>query len=198
MALTTDKVLICNQALLLVGAGRIYDPDEVSEEARVCDVFFDTTLDEVITANNWNCARCRNTLALSPPHPSFGWTYRFSLPSDPYCLFVTREDNSEPFVVEGRYLLSDVSEVQIHYLRRITVMAELSPKLIECFIFKLAAKICIPLQGDIPLRNALENNYNISIMKSSGRESQEGDEQLEPQSGSWQNARYSRPITGRY
>lgn len=84
-----SQVAICNLALHHLATGKqITSLTEKSEEARVCNVFYDQVKDEVLRDFAWPFATVTVTLELVQQQPTFEWGYSYRMPSD--CLAARR------------------------------------------------------------------------------------------------------------
>jgi hypothetical protein len=143
------KLEMCNAALVLAGekplltlAGNESDPRILTINA-----FWDFTVEEVLRDHSWNCGYTRKKIAQDPTIPDFGYAYRYKLPND--CLRVIKINNdlSAVWKIEGRYLLTDETDCQIEYIRRIENEAEFDAMLKEAIYTKLAYKIAKKITG---------------------------------------------------
>ena len=85
---------LCNRALDLLGAANITSLTENSKEARLCNGNFDDVRDAVLRSHPWNIAITRRALARDTDTPAFGFSFQYSLPTDPFCLRVLSFWNS--------------------------------------------------------------------------------------------------------
>ena len=127
---------ICNEAMDLLGAATITALTENSKEARLCNRRFVTVRDSVLRTHTWNVAVTRATLAQDTDPPAFGFTYQYSLPTDPYCLRVlsfwnsnvnndvAAYDSNVMFKIEGRKVLSNEGTCSIIYISSLYLGAE--------------------------------------------------------------------------
>lgn len=156
-----SDVAICNQALYLIGADRIDSLSEGSPSSIPCLQFYTPTKDEVLSENptGWNCAIKRRQLADLAEEYYTDWKYQYQLPEDPYCLRVHaildfinntyREMEHEPYEVEGRVLLCNLSAVGIKYTARI-IESQMDSWVAETLIYKLAAKVSTKIGNKKP------------------------------------------------
>jgi len=175
----TSEVDICNQALSKLGEEVIASLDEKSPVGRLCNMFYQQTVDEVLRSYNWCCAIERQTLNLDMEVPiTEDWAYQFSLPSEPYCLRIinTPETKLEPYVIEKRKMLTNMESVTVRYIGRITDPNEFDSGLVEAISQKLAIKMCIPITNDKSLRVELRDEYR-KIIQEARRENQIESEQ---------------------
>ena len=76
---------ICNEALDLLGAATITALTQNSKEARLCNRNYELVRDSVLRAHPWNTAVTRKNLPQDATAPDFGFTYQYTLPTDPFC-----------------------------------------------------------------------------------------------------------------
>ena len=154
---------ICNLALSKIGARKIIDITEESNEARACKMFYTETRDDVLRSHRWNFAITRTALSEIVTEPAFGWRNGFQLPTD--CLRVfevdgwdlaRREGNWE---VEGRILLSNDDSVDIRYIRRVEDANLFDSTFVEAFACKLGAQIAMPITGSGDMQSGLLKQY---------------------------------------
>jgi hypothetical protein len=143
---------LVNRALLLVGAAPITALTESSLSARIATACFADVRDALQTEWEWNFNQFRSsTLTQEATTPSFGWSYRFALPNDPYCLRVLAmsEEDSYSWVVEARYLLTDYNAPKLRYLGRVTDIGVWSAGFKRAFPYHLAHAMAYPLTHSI-------------------------------------------------
>jgi hypothetical protein len=158
----TSTVDIANYALNIIGATNISAFDENSKVGRLINQRYDSVRDSVFRAHPWNCLMRRVELAQDTQTPAFGYTYQYTLPSDPYCLRVLEFSNGSlhypydnmfsntggaAFVIEGRKLLTDEGTARIKYIGRVTDPNQYDVLLTECIAAKLAAEIAYAVTG---------------------------------------------------
>lgn len=139
--MATAEVEIFNQALTLCGSPPVDSPDHSSKGAQLCKVHYPIVRDAVLRSHPWNCALLRVRLSRDNSSPVFGLTYKYALPSNPYCLRVLNVYPICAFVIEGRYLLSDSGEVYIRYISRVEDPILFDPMLEQVIAANLAAII---------------------------------------------------------
>ncbi|MCH8285919.1 hypothetical protein IIB79_05245 [candidate division KSB1 bacterium] len=78
-----SEVDICNQAIGRCGAKDYISSlaDKDSENARLCNTFFDSVRDAVLRSHPWNCAIQRKTITALSDTPDSGCQKRKRLPS---------------------------------------------------------------------------------------------------------------------
>ena len=139
----TSAVDIANSALNNIGASTINSLTEDSVAARIVNQRYTFVRDAVFRAHPWNCLVRRASLAQNSTAPTWGYTYAYNLPTDPYCLRVLRlEKLYLDYKVEGRTIVSDEQTMKIKFIARVTDPNEYDTLLIESIAARLAADIC--------------------------------------------------------
>lgn len=103
MALDTDQIEVCNQALRLVGSQEI-SSSETSQLKTLCENAYDTSVETVIRRYKWNCTKAYTQLQGSK---TLNGDYKYALPSD--CVTVETTENPAPYYVRGGYIYTDFS-----------------------------------------------------------------------------------------
>ena len=186
-----SKVSITNRALAAIRIASINSLDEDSDPARKADIFFDDSLDYLLTLHPWNFATFRATLARLSTEPDWGWTYEFNLPTNPYCLKVEKVEEDIDYAIEGRKLLSNEQTVKIKYLGRISDPNKLPSPFRECLSYYLASLFAGSIVGSAQLQTNMERKFLWAFSKAKTRDSLEGTAQKRAQ-GSWVEARINR------
>jgi hypothetical protein len=128
---------ICNSALTKLGGRRITSLTQEVKEAKLCGERYPFLRDELLQRHMWNFAISRIQLAKLSTTPAFGFDNEFQLPSD--CLKVIDIDSPDyDFVIEGRVLRTNLDEVRIKYIKKITNTALFSPVFVEALSLRLA------------------------------------------------------------
>ena len=170
------KIDICNHALLKIGANNIASLDIDSntdnatvQSAKLCNIFFDQALEEVLRSYKWNSALKRKKLSRLNETPAFRFQYKYQLPND--CIRVINvydnkegQDDRTEFVIEGKQILCDYTEVYLSYVARIEDVNSLDAFVTQCVIQNLAIKLSVPMQLDQVMQNNLIKEYNEVIL----------------------------------
>ena len=186
---------ICNQAIMKVGAKPLIAlRTEDSENARVCNTFFDSVRDAVLRSHPWNCAIHRKTITALSATPDSDWDHQYQLPTNPWCLRIlqvgTIEDQPTRWNVEGRRLLTNENSPSIVYVKRITDTNEFDALLIDAFVLKLALKIAMPLTSNQKIVDGLIDEIEqVSLPEARSIDGQEQSVQR-IQSTGWTDARF--------
>jgi len=165
-------VEICNAALISLGADTIASLTDDTKEARLCNQRYVPSRDAVLRAHPWNCAIKRTTIAPVTTAPSWGWSNAFNYPSD--CIRVLGlKDSTQPFVVEGKQILSDASSLEVLYVAQVTDPNTMDPLLRDTISARLTAELCYPLIGQMPVAKEFWDIYNMKLTESRGMDGQE-------------------------
>jgi hypothetical protein len=165
------KVEICNHALLKIGADTIAsldinqnDQEAVVQSAKLCNIFFNQALEEVLRTYRWNSALKRVTLSRLTEVPAFKFEYKYQLPND--CVRVVNVyddkeayDDRTQWVVEGRTILCDYDNVYLCYVHLPEDVNTLDAFLTQCVVQNLAIKLSVPMQLDQVMQNNLIKEY---------------------------------------
>ena len=177
---------ICNEAMDLLGAATITALTENSKEARLCNRRFETVRDAVLRSHPWNTAIRRASLARDTDAPAFGFTYQYTLPTDPYCLRVlsfwnsnvdsevAAYDSQVMFKIEGRKVLSNEGTCKITYLARVTDTEEYDSLLSNTIAHKLAAETAYAITGSTSVSQAMQQLYEVRLREARSIDAMEG------------------------
>lgn len=95
--------------------------------------------------------------------PAFGWTYQYTLPTD--CLRVLEVNDSEdgdgtnPWLIEGRKLLTNDEECRLVYLAAPDDTATYDPLFVQALALKLAVKLSDIIRGSTSKTEQLLAQY---------------------------------------
>lgn len=126
--------------------------------------------------------------------PETVWDYRYALPAD-FIRFKNKwlRDNEYEYALEGRNVLTDETEFNVEYIRKVTDTDEFDPLFTEVLIFDLAIKLTFSLMGagyqTQALRRDLREERKLRISTAKAVNSLEKIEGVWP-SNQWVNARY--------
>lgn len=156
-------------ALTQLGARRIADLSDGTEEATLCSVLFDDIADEVISLGSWTSCVFRATLGALSSEPLFGYEYQHQLPEDPYCLVVLNAENStgDPitdFQIEGRLLLSNSPTARIKYIGRPSDTEAYDPMLRRAVTYRLKMDLAHTLTGNLSLVSLAQQQFQQAVI----------------------------------
>lgn len=170
MAVTA--VGICNSALIKMGGALISSITESSREAALCKALYDLVRDEVLRAHPWNFATTRATLVPTSTTPAFEFDYEFDLPND--CVRVLgMNDPTIDYVVEGRKILCNDSEIYIRYIYRSTDESSWDALFAEAFSWKLARELALGLVQSASMVEAMDKGYRAALASARAVDGQE-------------------------
>ena len=191
---------LCNRALDLLGAANITALTENSKEARLCNGNFDDVRDAVLRSHPWNIAITRKALPEDSDTPAFGFSFQFSLPTDPFCLRVlsfwnsnvnndvAAYDSNVMFKIEGRKVLSNEDTCNIIYIGRITDTEQYDSLLNKAISARLAAEIAYNITGSNSVAQNMLTIYEARLKEAKGVDSMEGFPE-QPQADDFTNIR---------
>lgn len=160
---------ICNAALMKLGDTAIGDLTENSRAAKLCNNLWSIIRDDVFRSYPWNCLQKRATLARTATTDTWGYDYRFQLPTDPYCLRVLsvkeHDENSDvDWRVEGRCIVTDSTSCNILYIAKEENPMQYDMMLVNALAARLATELAYSLTGNAKLVEAMSKQY-IGILK---------------------------------
>ena len=157
-----SKIEICNIALGLLGSAAIRDFNEDNKRARMCELFFDFTRDELLAKLDWTFARCivkLQNVVTDLPVPA-GWQV-CQLPSD--CVAprsIEPQGTQVRWEVFGDKLRTNlVGSVYLRYTKLETDVSVYTPIFCNLLALGLAVKLCMPVAQDKRLFESLTNMY---------------------------------------
>jgi len=163
---------LCNQALTRLGASRIQSLEETSEPARLCNLLYEQTRDEVLWDYPWACALTRQRLAqIDPGDYGVEGENAYQLPQDPYCLRIVSVLDPElgaeveTWSVEGRVLYSPASEIILKYIGQIDDPGVFDSELAEAIVLKMATKLSVRLSGKANKEASFLQQYEYQLQK---------------------------------
>ena len=179
-------VHIYNESLDLLVAATIIALTDNSKEARLCNRNFDLVRDAVLRAHPWNIAVTRKELAQDASAPAFGFTYQYTLPTDPYCLRVlsfwdsnvdnelAAYDSNVMYKIEGRKILSNEGTCNIIYIGRVTDTEQYDSLLSSTIAHRLAAKLAYNITGSGTVAQTMQALYEERLREAKSIDAMEG------------------------
>lgn len=179
MASETELV---NVALYLVGAGRITSFDgDTSKPAVACQTLYPRMRDRLLAMYRWNCNMTRAALGgANVVAPVYEFTYSYNLPGDILRLWETNIIHPARWVVEGKTLLTDETDVKIRYGRRLTTVDDFTEGLRASIELLLAAALAMPIARKVTLRDSLLREFSDVLLDALATESQENKPSASP------------------
>ena len=174
-------------ALTKLGTNRITSLLDESENAILCDIFYEPTRDEVLRSHPWSCAKHRQSLAMLAENPAFGYKYQHQLPTNPYCLRVIEMNPKGKYVIEGDRLLTDLEECAIKYIKRIEDPTQFDSLLVKAIATRLAAELSVKIKESVIAKDELIREYDWILKKAEAVDSLES-QSLEEEKTLWTDA----------
>ncbi len=175
----SSKVDLANEALLLLGANTITSFTDNDSNAVLVNRFWPSERDSVLRSHRWNCAVTTANLASLADTPIIDWEYKFTLPTDPYCLRVldvrtVTGDIKLDHEVQGRELLTEESTVDITYIQRLEDTSLYDPLLYQALVFRMAWKLSFPIMRSHTVMGQMGSMYEAVVREARTIDSQEG------------------------
>ena len=176
MANAQSQTDVCNSALQKVGAASIVDITDNSNEARQCQIAYDSNRRDELRKYPWNFALKRIVLAPDATAPAFGYTYAYTMPSDCLRVLLPR-DATLDWVVEGRKILTNFSTspwdigsgytgataLALKYISDVEDVATFDASFYNILAISLAIDICEKLTNSNQKKQVLMNEYKDAI-----------------------------------
>ena len=174
-----SKVDIANEALLMLGANSITSFTDNDSNAVLVNRFFDGERDAVLRSHRWNCAIATANLASLATAPIIDWAFKFTLPTDPYCLRVldvrtVSGDIKLDHAIQGRELLTEESTVDITYIQRLEDATLFDALLHQAIVFRIAWKLAYPITRSHTVMSQMGAMFESIVREARTIDSQEG------------------------
>jgi len=174
-----SKVDLANEALLLLGANTITSFSDNDSNAVLVNRFYEGERDALLRSHRWSCAITTANLAALVDTPIIDWKYKFTLPTDPYCLRVldvrtVTGDIKLDFEIQGRELLTEESTVDITYIKRLEDATQFDALLYQALVFRMAWKLSYPIARSTTVMQQMAQLYDAVVRDARAIDSQEG------------------------
>ena len=165
---------IANRTLSRLGQTFITSlAQQQSIEARLLNLFFYSTVDELLSEFKWSFAIERIALASVSTTNFTEFTYKYDLPNN-YLKVINLisstdySDLEDNWRIEGKSIYTDLSPTYIKYVKRITNATELPPIFTEALVLRIAMKICMKLTQNRTLFNDIGREYSLMNLTAMG------------------------------
>ena len=173
-----SQIQLCNLAISRLGGNNITALTDGTTEAKLCNTFFSPIADEVMVEGSWTSTIRRKALAQTTNTPTFGYTYEYQLPTDPFALKILNIDECSPGAIDYRIeddkLLTDAITVKIRYIARLTDPGDWDTFLSRAFVARLASELAYPLTGDNTKAQIELERYRLSVLEGLALNGQQG------------------------
>lgn len=188
--MATSSVVICNSALVKVGAERINSLSDSNQRARLCNERYDPLRKETLASHPWNFALKRTTPSVDGTAPDWEFTKRYALPSDCLRLLKTNLDYLDDWVVENGYILTDQSDLSLLYIFNQTDTTAFTPVFEEALAFRIAIDLAYNLVKSTTLADSMLKGYDRWIRLARSFDAQEGQSVRRVEANEWYDARW--------
>lgn len=170
-----SEVKICNQALRLIGTGRITSLTEQTTLARDCAEMYVQCRDVIIRSFNWAFATIKKTLAAieMPAEYEGAFSHAYIYPAD--CIQMQkisrlgRDEEALYDVVNlttgQKIILTGISDAVASYTKNETDTTKFDPLFTEALTFMLASKLAIPALQDMNKSSQMFQLYNDAVSR---------------------------------
>lgn len=169
-----SKVEICNLALTQLGADRITNIDDDSENARKMNAVYDRILRSMLRKHPWNFASKESALAtLSETPVNTEYTYVFQLPSDFVRLVKTDLEETDDYKILGKKIYSNEESLILKYIYFCEDPNQYDDLFIDAFAARLASELAFSISGDKQLAKMADDLYREKLREAKTIDSQE-------------------------
>jgi hypothetical protein len=201
---TLDQVTVCNQAISAIGITRfIQNMNEGSIEAETCLLFWDSSVDQVLSDFDWNFARRYDPLALSKKTVPI-WRYCYAYPAscikaraiiptcsnpDLYPLMYKKflQEHRVPFDISeneaggGLVVCTNIDTPILAYTARVK-MALWSGEFITAFKFYMSSLLAAPLSASPEYAPMVGDEYKNALLDAGAKNLNEAQKSEPPES----------------
>jgi len=174
-----SQVDLANESLLLLGASTITSFADDDSNAVLVNRFYGSERDALLRSHRWNFAIGTANLASLAATPLIDWKFKFTLPTDPYCLRIldvrtVTGDIYLDFAIQGRELYTEESTVDITYVQRVEDPTQFDALFYQALVFRLAWKMAYPVTRSSATMSLMGQMYDAVVRDARTVDSQEG------------------------
>jgi hypothetical protein len=174
-----SQVDLANESLLLLGANTITSFADDDSNAVLVNRFYGSERDALLRSHRWNFAISTANLASLADTPIIDWQFKFTLPTDPYCLRIldvrtVTGDIYLDFAIQGRELYTEESTVDITYVQRVEDPTQFDALFYQALVFRLAWKMAYPVTRSSATMSLMGQMYDAVVRDARTVDSQEG------------------------
>lgn len=170
------EVEMCNHALSYLGESRISSLEESNERARICNLLYDQTRDELLADFEWPFAVSRRALSAVEEENLTEFEYRYALPSDYLRMLDVLDDEIYDiqinyrrvlidYRIEDNRLMTDLSPCYVRYIKRVTLPNLYPESFAQAMALTLAAKVAPRLSQNFALAQSMAQLSAGAILK---------------------------------
>lgn len=161
-SLVITPVLICNMALVKLGADPISSLSQDTKNARLCNSVFEILRNKVLEDHTWSFATKTATLASIVGTPLMDWTYQFQLPSD-LLKIIRPESWKQDFATLDGYLHANDDPIIIKYIYENTNSGTWSYSFATALSWRIAAEIAYNITKSNTVATTMMAGYDMDI-----------------------------------
>jgi len=176
-----SKVSIANKALSLLGQSGITSFSDKTSRSDAISEVYDDILREVLEETEWNFSTKRSVLAqavVTIPWTADGLIIPYLYPSDAIRILNLSDDNliwKVEVIGTSKFILTDMSSLEIRYIFLNTDPSQYSPKFIKALATRLAAELAYQINRDMKeYAQRIEIYEKVELPKAISANSQEG------------------------
>lgn len=196
-----SQVQIFNLALANIGSKAQVDaPDEASNEAYYCNLFWDDARKASLREHKWNFASKYESLADLGTPVTTKWDYMYAFPSGALAIReilprITGQPQNEYEVAlnaagSAKVILCDIDDAEVAYTSDVTEPELFDPQFVEALSWKLGSLLALPITGSVQIKQAAETMFRNVLNSALTSDGSEGQAEEAPEA-SWIRARLS-------
>ncbi len=174
MSSLASEVSVANLALTDLGADRIIDLTEDSENARKVNAVFALLRDAELRSHPWNFAIQRRNFNKTVNTPEFGFDSEFQIPGDVLRILSAEGRETVDWVREGDKILVNDTSFKARCIIRITDTTKWDEAFVTCFAARLSAELAYSIADSRPLAADKFKIYQLKKRIATGVDAQEG------------------------
>lgn len=161
-SLVITPVMICNMALIKLGADTITSLSQDTKNARLCNAVFELMRNKVLEDHPWGFATKTTQLASIVATPLMDWTYQYQLPAD-FLKMVRGEDWKQSFEIVDGYLHANDTPIIIKYIWENTNSGTWSYSFATCLSWRIAAELSYAITKSKTLMDTMIAGYAADL-----------------------------------
>lgn len=175
----------------MVGANTITALSDTTKEARLCNESYEKVRDQLLFSHPWNFAIKRIDVAAEPTLPSGYWGYAYAhvLPVDCLRVLSVESEDQAPWQVEGGYIYSDITPLNLKFVRKETDTTKFSKGFEEALAAKMAHRFAYALTESASAAEAVRKQAEETLSLAMSFDGQEGSLEAVEANG-FMNSRY--------